>query len=160
MQLNSSWVINFTPLPSKRVVSVLILYNFTQIQKYFTLALLVLLVTNIMSGSRDSYIIVIIHNGQIAFQWWIKKKSKCSKQVSKPYLAHLKTCAMKIFWRSKFAKHLYFGKVQYESWMKSFTLSIPRKSPVFLDNCSGQYREADSQLLDIKTIQRRQFLLV
>ena len=29
----------------------LILYNFTQTQKYFTLALLVLLVTNIMSAS-------------------------------------------------------------------------------------------------------------
>ena len=40
----------FTPLPSIRVVSVLILYNFTQTQKYFTLALLVLLVTNIMSA--------------------------------------------------------------------------------------------------------------
>ena len=31
----------------------LILYNFTQTQKYFTLALLVLLVTNIMSGDDD-----------------------------------------------------------------------------------------------------------
>ena len=46
-------MIIFTHLPSKRVVSVLILYNFTQIQKYFTLALLVLLVTNIMSGEND-----------------------------------------------------------------------------------------------------------
>ena len=110
--------------------------------------------------SKVSNIVATFRYGQIAFQWWIKKKSKCSKQVSNPYIARLKTCVMNIFWRSKFAKHLYFGKVQYESWMKSFTLSIPRKSPVFLDNCSGQYREADSQLLDIKTIQRRQFLLV
>ena len=49
MQFDTSWVIIFTHLPSKRVVSVLILYNFTQIQKYLTLALLVLLVTNMMS---------------------------------------------------------------------------------------------------------------
>ena len=32
----------------------LILYNFTQTQKYFTLALLVLLVTNIMSGGQPN----------------------------------------------------------------------------------------------------------
>ena len=42
-------MIIFTHLPSKRVACVLILYNFTQVQKYFTLALLVLLVTNMMS---------------------------------------------------------------------------------------------------------------
>ena len=39
----------------------LILYNFTQTQKYFTLALLVLLVTNIMSACYAGLIINFIN---------------------------------------------------------------------------------------------------
>ena len=49
-------MIIFTHLPSKRVVGVLLLYNFTQIQKYFTLALLVLLVTNMMSVDGEDVV--------------------------------------------------------------------------------------------------------
>ena len=43
----------------------LILYNFTQTQKYFTLALLVLLVTNIMSDPA------IVESWKMLFSQWV-----------------------------------------------------------------------------------------